>query len=66
METVQNVIVGVGRFGIDSFRSSRLPLLNLPEDVLKLRQGKLKYTQVQAIARVKAKGQPSKASPLGE
>jgi len=51
---VQNVMAGVGRFTIDSFRSSRLPLLNLPEDVLHvLRQGKLGYTKAQAIARVK-------------
>jgi ParB family chromosome partitioning protein len=27
LETVQNVMAGVGRFSIDSFRSSRLPLL---------------------------------------
>lgn len=54
LEMVQNVMAGVGRFTIDSFRSSRLPLLNLPEDVLNvLRQGKLEYTKAQAIARVK-------------
>uniref|UniRef100_A0A7C3KB72 ParB/RepB/Spo0J family partition protein n=1 Tax=Oscillatoriales cyanobacterium SpSt-418 TaxID=2282169 RepID=A0A7C3KB72_9CYAN len=54
LEMVQNVMAGVGRFTIDSFRSSRLPLLNLPEDVLHaLRQGKLEYTKAQAIARVK-------------
>ncbi|MDX2229450.1 MAG: ParB/RepB/Spo0J family partition protein [Leptolyngbyaceae cyanobacterium bins.349] len=54
LEMVQNVMAGVGHFTIDSFRSSRLPLLNLPEDVLNvLRQGKLEYTKAQAIARVK-------------
>jgi len=54
LETVQNVMAGVGRFTIDSFRSSRLPLLKLPEDVLNiLREGKLEYTKAQAIARVK-------------
>jgi ParB family chromosome partitioning protein len=46
----------IGRFTAGTFRSSRLPLLNLPEDVLlKLRQGKLEYTKAQAIARVKDK-----------
>ncbi len=38
----------------ESFRTSRLPLLNLPSDVLEsLRQGKLEYTKARAIARVK-------------
>jgi len=61
LETVQNVMAGVGRFSIDSFRSSRLPLLNLPEDVLNvLRQGKLEYTKAQVIARVKDEGQRAK------
>jgi len=61
LEMVQNVMAGVGRFSIDSFRSSRLPLLNLPKDVLNvLRQGKLEYTKAQAIARVKDEEQRSK------
>lgn len=56
LETVQNVLAKVGRFSVDSFRSSRLPLLKLPEDVLDvLRQGKLEYTKGQAIAQVKDK-----------
>ena len=38
----------------DSFRTSRLPLLKLPEDVLQvIREGKLEYTKARAIARVK-------------
>jgi len=37
-----------------SFVSHRLPLLNLPADILEaLRQGQLAYTKAQAIARVK-------------
>lgn len=53
LDTVQQTMQEVGRFSIDSFRSSRLPLLKLPEDVLKvLRQGLLEYTKCQAIARV--------------
>lgn len=61
LKIVQNVLSGVGRFSIDSFRSSRLPLLKLPDDVLDvLRQGKLEYTKGQAIARVKDEAQRSK------
>ena len=38
----------------ESFRTSRLPLLRLPSDVLEvLRQGKLEYTKARAIARIK-------------
>jgi ParB family chromosome partitioning protein len=51
LKIVQEVIDGIGRFTLDSFRSSRLPLLNLPDDVLGLlRQGRLEYTKAQAIA----------------
>lgn len=61
LETIQTVMAGIGRFSMDSFRSSRLPLLTLPKDVLNvLRQGKLEYTKAQAIARVKDEGQRSK------
>lgn len=38
----------------ESFRTSRVPLLNLPADVLEvMRQGNLEYTKARAIARVK-------------
>lgn len=61
LEVVQNVLAGVGRFTVDSFRSSRLPLLKLPADVLDvLRQGRLEYTKGQAIGRVKDQEQRSK------
>jgi ParB family transcriptional regulator, chromosome partitioning protein len=44
----------LGRFTASSFRANRLPLLNLPEDVLEmLRQGKLEYTKARAIAKLK-------------
>lgn len=53
-EQVEKLLQGIGRFTAQSFRSSRLPLLNLPEDVLTaLRQGKLEYTKARAIAQVK-------------
>jgi ParB family chromosome partitioning protein len=37
-----------------SFATNRLPLLNLPEELLQaLREGKLAYTKAQAISRIK-------------
>lgn len=54
LNAIQQTMQEVGRFSVDSFRSSRLPLLKLPKDVLDtLRQGLLEYTKCQAIARVK-------------
>ena len=54
LEQVESLLTNLGRFNIDSFRASRLPLLKLPTDVLEvLRQGKLEYTKAQALARVK-------------
>ena len=53
-EQIEKLLQGIGRFTAQSFRSSRLPLLNLPDDILTaLRQGKLEYTKARAIAQVK-------------
>lgn len=53
-ELIESVLAGIGRFNAESFRTTRLPLLNLPSDVLDvLRQGKLEYTKARIIARVK-------------
>ena len=53
-EQLESVLSTVGRFSAESFRANRLPLLNLPPDILAmLRQGKLEYTKARAIARVK-------------
>ena len=61
MDQIEKLLSSVGRFNAESFRSSRLPLLNLPEDVLDtLRQGRLEYTKARAIARVKDVDQRSK------
>ncbi|OBQ14716.1 MAG: chromosome partitioning protein ParB [Anabaena sp. LE011-02] len=58
LEIVGLVLQGVGRFTAESFRTSRLPLLNLPDDVLEiLRQGQLEYTKARAIAKVKDEGE---------
>jgi len=53
-DQVQWVFEGLGLMSWESFIRNRLPLRNLPEDVLEvLRQGKLAYTKAQVIARVK-------------
>ena len=60
LERVEILLSSVGRFNAESFRSSRLPLLNLPNNVLEsLRQGQLEYTKARAIARVKDEEQRS-------
>lgn len=52
--TIKEVFTALGRMSWQSFISSRLPLRNLPEDILEvLRQGRIDYTKARAIARVK-------------
>lgn len=54
LKKMEEILATVGRFNVESFRSNRLPLLNLPDDVLEvLRQGKLEYTKARVVARVK-------------
>ncbi|MEA5602508.1 ParB/RepB/Spo0J family partition protein [Nostoc sp. UHCC 0252] len=54
LEQIESILSEIGKFNAASFRSSRLPLLNLPSDILSvLRQGEIEYTKAQAIARVK-------------
>jgi len=54
LEKIDSCLVELGRFNLESFRSSRLPLLNLPPNILEaLREGKLEYTKARAIARMK-------------
>lgn len=58
LEKVETLLTEIGRFNAGTFRSTRLPLLNLPEDVLSaLREGKIEYTKGQAIARIKDEAQ---------
>ncbi|KOP23287.1 chromosome partitioning protein ParB [Hapalosiphon sp. MRB220] len=53
-QTVQEVFESLGLMNWLSFTTKRLPLLNLPEEILMaLREGKLEYTKAQALARVK-------------
>ncbi|WP_427160123.1 ParB/RepB/Spo0J family partition protein [Aliinostoc sp. HNIBRCY26] len=58
VEQVESILQAIGKFNAASFRSSRLPLLKLPEEILtSLRQGEIEYTKAQAISRVKSEQQ---------
>lgn len=51
---VEEIFASLGLMTWESFVKNRLPLLNLPEDVLNvLRQGKIAYTKAKVIARLK-------------
>lgn len=53
-QQIEEVFATVGKLSCESFRSHRLPLLNLPEEILDaLRQGKIQYTKAKAITKVK-------------
>ncbi|MBD2598318.1 ParB/RepB/Spo0J family partition protein [Nostoc spongiaeforme FACHB-130] len=53
LKIVEGVFEGLGLMTWASFVKNRLPLLNLPEDILSaLRQGKLEYTKAKAIAQI--------------
>jgi ParB family transcriptional regulator, chromosome partitioning protein len=56
-EVTQKIIElfhSLGKLSWESFVSSRLPLLKLPQDVLLLlQQGKIEYTKAKIIARVR-------------
>lgn len=57
-QAIESTLAGIGRFTAESFRTSRLPLLNLPAEVLMaLREGKLEFTKARAIAQVKDEAQ---------
>ncbi|MBD2438769.1 ParB/RepB/Spo0J family partition protein [Nostoc sp. FACHB-110] len=58
LDQIDSILLMIGKFNAASFRSSRLPLLKLPEEILSsLRQGEIEYTKAQAIARVKSEQQ---------
>lgn len=64
-EDITAVFESIGRFTPESFRTNRLPLLSLPEDVLaQLRSGAIQYTKARAIAQVK--GEKERAGLLKE
>lgn len=52
-EVVLGIFDGLGIMTWESFVNNRLPLLNLPEDILEaLRSGRIAYTKARAIARL--------------
>ncbi|PSB31325.1 ParB/RepB/Spo0J family partition protein [Chlorogloea sp. CCALA 695] len=54
IETITTILESTIGITPESFRTSRLPLLNLPSDILDaIRQGKLEYTKARIIARIK-------------
>ena len=60
-EKIEQVFKIVGKLTPDSFRSNRLPLLNLPNDILEaLRQGYIEYTKARLIAQIKEEEQRKK------
>ncbi len=53
-EQIKSVFRSLGIISWESFVTTRLPILNLPKNILKaLRQGKIAYTKGIAIAKVK-------------
>jgi ParB family chromosome partitioning protein len=53
-EVVLGIFDGLGIMTWESFVNNRLPLLNLPDDLLEaLRSGRIAYTKARAIARLK-------------
>lgn len=53
IQLVQEVLTSLGNIKLDSFISNRLPLLNLPDDILEvLRAGQLEASKAKVIAKV--------------
>ena len=53
-QQVEEVFRVIGRYSPESFRTHRLPLLNLPDSlVTAISKGELEYTKARAIARIK-------------
>ncbi|MBD2566204.1 MULTISPECIES: ParB/RepB/Spo0J family partition protein [Nostoc] len=51
---VEGVFMAFGKLSPESFRTNRLPLLNLPDEIQQaLSQGKIEYTKARAIAKLK-------------
>lgn len=53
-QAVEAIFRVIGKFSPESFRTNRLPLLNLPEPILEaICSGKIEYTKARLIGRVK-------------
>ncbi|MBW4567209.1 MAG: ParB/RepB/Spo0J family partition protein [Tolypothrix carrinoi HA7290-LM1] len=54
LKIIEEVFIGLGTMTWESFVNNRLPLLNLPEDILNvLRSGQIAYTKAKVIAQIK-------------
>lgn len=54
IDMIEDIFKTLGRLSLESFRTHRLPLLNLSTDILdSLRQGEIAYTKAIALAKVK-------------
>ncbi|MGI2907607.1 ParB/RepB/Spo0J family partition protein [Tolypothrix sp. VBCCA 56010] len=54
LKIIEEVFTGLGTMTWESFVNNRLPLLNLPQDILNvLRSGQIAYTKAKAIAQIK-------------
>ncbi|BAY95753.1 MULTISPECIES: hypothetical protein [unclassified Tolypothrix] len=54
MTVVEQVLASLGKMTWESYVKNRLPLLNLPKELLfALEQGSIEYTKARAIARMK-------------
>jgi ParB family chromosome partitioning protein len=54
VQTLIQVFEGLGKLSWESFVINRLPLLNLPSDILAaLEEGQIAYTKAKAIAKIK-------------
>lgn len=57
-QTVESVFDSLGRMSWDSFVTNRLPLLNLPSDILEaLRSGLIEYTKAKEIAKIESESE---------
>lgn len=53
-ELIEGIFAFLGRLSAESFRTNRLPLLNLPENIKEaLQNGLIEYTKARAIAKLK-------------
>lgn len=60
-QIVEDVFTAIGRLSPESFRTHRLPLLNLPDDILSaLRQGRIEYTKAKEIAKLELESEREK------
>lgn len=60
-QIVQEVFTAIGRLSPESFRTHRLPLLNLPDDILDaLRRGDIEYTKAKEIAKLELESEREK------